>query len=126
MSFGFRNRRKRQRRLFSQRCVSRDLSGFLFPAFDHRGIADDLDLALILSKAHSPAETLLVQASQLRLVSMMIGRAQKRAAQSTSGNIREISFYRIAFCNINLVEVSLGEPKCVTIEKFPVHGNSAA
>ena len=60
MSFRFRSRRKRQRRLFAQGCVSRDLSGFLFPALDHRGIADDLDLPLIIGKAQSPAETLLV------------------------------------------------------------------
>src|SRR5512133_2838457 len=80
MAFGFRSRRKSQRRLFTQRRVSGDLSGFLFPALDHRGVTDDFDLALILSKVHSPAETLLIQASQLRLVSMMIGRAEKRAA----------------------------------------------
>src|SRR5678816_2973453 len=97
MSFRFRSRRKRQRRLFEQGCVSRDLSGFLFPALDHRGIADDLDLPLIIGEAQSPAETLLVQASQLRLVSMVVSRAQKRAAQPTPSDIREISFYWIGF-----------------------------
>src|SRR6266513_3166635 len=125
MSFRFRSRRKRQRRLFEQGCVSRDLSGSLFPALDHRGIADDLNLPLIIDKAQSPAETLLVQASQLRLVSMVISRAQKRAAQPTPGDIRETSLYRIAFHNIDLVKVAVREPERVSLEEFPVHGDSA-
>src|SRR5437763_4962744 len=125
MSFRFRSRRKRQRRLFEQGCVSRDLSGFLFPALDHRGIADDLNLPLIIDKAQSPAETLLVQASQLRLVRMVISRAQKRATQSTPGDIREISLYRVAFYNIDLEKVALREPECVSLEEFPVHGDHA-
>jgi acyl carrier protein len=124
MSFRFRSRRKRQRCLFAQGCISRDLSGFLFPALNHRGITDDLDLPLVIGKAQSPAETLLVQASQLRLVSMVIGRAKKRAAQPTPGDIRETSLYRIAFYNIDLVKVALGEPECVSLEEFPVHGDS--
>src|SRR6476659_8885787 len=111
MSFHFRSRRKRQRRLLAQGCVSGDLSGFLFPALDHRRIADDLDLPLIIGKAHSPAETLLVQAAQVRLISVVISGAQKRAAQPAPGDIREISFYRIAFNNIDLVKVALGEPE---------------
>src|SRR5215831_7043242 len=55
----------------------------------------------------------------------MIGRAQQRAAQSTPGDIRKISFYRIAFYNIDLVKVALGEPECVSLQEFPVHRNSA-
>ena len=106
-------------------CVSGHLSGFLFPALDHRRIADNLDLPLIIGKAHAPAETPLIQAAQLRLVSVVIGRAEKRAAQPTPGDIREISLYRIAFDNIDLVEVALREPECVSLEEFPVHGDSA-
>ncbi len=56
---------------------------------------------------------------------MVISRAQKRAAQPTPGDIREISFYRIAFYNIDLVKVALGEPERVSLEEFPVHGDSA-
>src|SRR5262249_33688848 len=81
---------------------------------------DDLDLPLIIGKTHSPAEALLVQTPQLWLVSVVIGRAQKRATQPTSGNIRETSFYRVAFYNIDLVTVALSEPECVTLEEFPV------
>src|SRR6516162_4659177 len=55
----------------------------------------------------------------------MIGRPQKHAAQSTPGDIREISLYRVTFHNIDLVKVALGEPECVSLEKFPVHRNSA-
>ena len=56
---------------------------------------------------------------------MVIRRAQKRAAQPTPGDIREISFYWVTFYNIDLVKVALGEPECVSLEKFPVHGDSA-
>src|SRR5262249_40440634 len=125
MSFRFRGRRKRQRRLFVQGCVSRDLSGFLFPALDYGGIADDLDLPLIIGKTHSPAEALLVQTPQLWLVSVVICRDQKRSTQPTSGNIRETSFYRVAFYNIDLVKVALSEPECVTLKEFPVDRDSA-
>ena len=56
---------------------------------------------------------------------MVIGRAQKRAAQPTSCHIRETSLYRVAFYNIDLVKVALREPECVSLEEFPVHGDSA-
>ena len=56
---------------------------------------------------------------------MVIGRAQKRSAQPTPGDIREISFYRIGFYNIDLIKVPLGEPECVSLEEFPVRGDSA-
>src|SRR5882757_10279244 len=56
---------------------------------------------------------------------MVIGRSQKRATQPTPGDIREISFYRIAFYNIDLVKVVLREPESVSLEEFPVHGDSA-
>src|SRR6476660_6224369 len=121
MSFHFRSRRKRQRRLLAHGCVSSDLSGFLFPALDHGWIADYLNLALIIGKAESPAETLLVQAAQLRLVRMVISRAQQCAAQPTPGDIREISFYWIGFYNIDLVKVALTESECVSLEEFSVH-----
>jgi hypothetical protein len=52
---------------------------------------------------------------------MVIGRAQKRAAQPAPGDIREISFDRIAFYNIDLVKVALGEPECISLEEFPVY-----
>src|SRR5512142_2167249 len=114
MSFRLGNRRKRQRRIFAQGCVSGDLSGFFFPTLDNRWIADDFDLSLIIGKTHSPAEPLLVQASKLRLIRVMIGRAQKRATQPTPGDIRETSFYRFVFHNIDLVKVMLREPECIS------------
>jgi hypothetical protein len=55
---------------------------------------------------------------------MVIGRAQERAAQPTPGDVREISFYRIAFDNVDLIKVALREPKRVSLEEFPVNGNS--
>ena len=55
----------------------------------------------------------------------MISRAQKCAAQPTPGDIRETSLYWIAYYNIDLVKVSLREPECVSLEEFPVHGDSA-
>ena len=120
MPFGFHNRRKRQRAFSAQRCVRRHLSGFVFPAFDQRGVAYDLDLSLVFGEAHLSAETLLVQAAQLRLVSVMIRRAQKRSAQPAPRHIGEISLYRIAFDNVNVVEVALSESERVLIEKLPV------
>src|SRR5882724_3630980 len=56
---------------------------------------------------------------------MVISRAQKRAAQPTPGDIRETSLYRIAFHNIDLVKVAVREPERVSLEEFPVHGDSA-
>ena len=56
---------------------------------------------------------------------MVIGRAQKRAAQPTPGDIREISFYWIAFHNVDLVKVALAESERVSLEEFPVHGDAA-
>src|SRR6266446_5681730 len=56
---------------------------------------------------------------------MVIGRAQKRAAQPTPGDIGETSLYRIAFYNIDLVKVALRESECVSPEEFPVHGDFA-
>jgi len=56
---------------------------------------------------------------------MVISRAQKRATQSTPGDIRETSLYRIAFYNIDLEKVALREPECVSLEEFLVHGDSA-
>ena len=56
---------------------------------------------------------------------MVIGRAQKRAAQPTPSDIGETSLYRIAFYNIDLEKVALREPECVSLEEFPVHGDSA-
>src|SRR5438067_4770483 len=56
---------------------------------------------------------------------MVISRAQKRATQSTPGDIREISLYRVAFYNIDLEKVALREPECVSLEEFPVHGDHA-
>src|SRR6266403_3773871 len=56
---------------------------------------------------------------------MVISRAQKRAAQPTSGDIREISLYRTAFHNIDLVKVAVREPERVSREEFPVEGDSA-
>src|SRR6476661_5658718 len=56
---------------------------------------------------------------------MVIGRAQKRAAQPTPGDIRETSLYRVAFYNIDLVKVALREPESVSLEEFRVHGDSA-
>jgi hypothetical protein len=56
---------------------------------------------------------------------VVISRAQQRAAQPTPGDIREISFYRIGFYNIDLVKVALGEPERVSLEEFPVHRDFA-
>src|SRR6266403_2999395 len=56
---------------------------------------------------------------------MVISRAQKRSAQPTPGDIRETSLYRIAFHNIDLVKVAVREPERVSLEEFPVHGDSA-
>jgi hypothetical protein len=81
-------------------------------------------LALIIDKAHTPTETLLIQASQLRLIRVVIGRAQKGATQATPGDIRKISLYWVAFYNIHLVKVALGEPERVSIKEFPVHRDS--
>src|SRR4029453_12704232 len=56
---------------------------------------------------------------------MVIGRAKKRAAQPTPGDIGETSLYRIAFYNVDLVKVALREPERVSLEELPVHGDSA-
>jgi hypothetical protein len=61
----------------------------------------------------------------LRLISVVIGRAQKCTAQPTPGDIRETSLYWIAFYNIDLVKIALGEPKRISLEEFPVHGDAA-
>src|SRR5262245_62752317 len=84
MAFRFRSRRKRQSAFLAQCCVGRHLASFIFPALDELRVAYDLDLPLIIRKAHAAAETLLVQAPQLRLISVVIGRAQKHSAQPRS------------------------------------------
>ena len=52
---------------------------------------------------------------------MVIGRTQKRATQPAPGHIRETSLYRIGFYYIDLIKITLREPKSVSFEEFPVH-----
>ena len=56
---------------------------------------------------------------------MVIRRAQKRSAQSTPGHIREISLYRIAFYNVDLVKIALSESECISLEEFPIYRDYA-
>src|SRR3954469_21508445 len=56
---------------------------------------------------------------------MVIGGTQERAAQPTSCNIREISFYGIGFYNIDLVKIALGKSECVSLQEFRVYGDFA-
>src|SRR5262245_16998790 len=126
MAFGFRSRRKRQSAILAQCCVGRHLASFIFLALDELGVVYDLDLPLIIRKAHAAAETLFVQAPQLRLISVVIGRAQKRSAQPAPRHIREISLYRIAFYDIDLVKIALSKSECVSLQKLPIYRDSAA
>src|SRR5262249_44733052 len=106
-------------------CVGRNLASFFLPALDQSSVAHDLDLPPIVRKAHAPAETLLIQASQLWLVRVVIRGPQKRSAQPTPRYIGEIPLYRIALYNVDLVKVALRKSKCISIQKFPIHGYSA-
>ena len=108
-----------------QRCVGRHLSGFIFTSLHQTGVAQDLDLSLVFRKTHSPAETLLVQAAQLRLVRVIVGWTQKRPAQSAPRHVGEISLYGFAFHYVDLVKVALGESKCILIQKFAINRDDA-
>src|SRR5439155_22704529 len=87
MPFRFHRRRKRRGIFFAWSCIGRHLSGFFFPAFDLRGVAYNLDLPLVIGKTHPAAETLLVKASQLRLITVMVGWPKKSPAQSAARHI---------------------------------------
>ncbi|PYJ13529.1 MAG: hypothetical protein DME94_10720 [Verrucomicrobia bacterium] len=70
MPFRFQCRRKFKRACFAQGCIGRDLSGFLFPALDQLRIAHNVD-----------------KSAELRLIIVIIRRAQKRSAQAAARHI---------------------------------------
>src|SRR5206468_825125 len=125
MPFRFRGRRKRHRAFFAQSCVSRHLPRFVFPALDQGGVAYDFDLPLVIGKTYATAETLLVKAAQLRLIIVMVSRAEERSAQSASRDIREISLNWIRLHNVDLVKVAISESECISLEEFSVGRHSA-
>ena len=55
----------------------------------------------------------------------MISRAEKDPAQSTTRNIREISFDRFGLGDVDLVKIALGESKRVSLEKLSIDRDSA-
>src|SRR4030095_320116 len=120
MPFCFGSGRKHRRIFFADGCVCRHGPRFVFPALDQRWIIHDLDLPLIIGKAHSAAKTLLVKAAELRLIMVVVRWSKKRSAQSTSRYIREISLDGIRLRDVDLVEIFVGKSKTVPLEQFSI------
>ena len=85
--------------------IRRDIARLLFPFFHHRRVADDIDLLLIIEEAHPPAEAGLVKGAQLRLIIVMIGRAEQRAAEPAARHVGEIALERFALDDLDRVKV---------------------
>src|SRR5205823_5722418 len=84
-----------------------------------------LDCAVEYRMRQTAAQTLLVKAAQLRLITVMVSRAKKRPTQSASRHIREVSLDRIGLRNVHLVEIRMGESECVSLEEFPIRRHHA-
>src|SRR5438067_2913882 len=121
----FRHRRKRLGRFVAQRRERGHFARVFFPFLDLRRISHDLDLALVIGKAHATAETLLVQISETTLIIVMIGRAEKRSAQSAARDVGEISLDRLGLGDLDFVKIVLSKTKCVALEKLSIDRDSA-
>src|ERR1043166_10306399 len=95
MPFSVRGTRERLRRLGVLNVIGRDVARLFFPLLDDGRIAHDLDLALVIGETHAPTETRFVKITQLRLVSVVIRRAEQSPAQPAPGDIREVALHRL-------------------------------
>ena len=80
---------------------------------------------MVIAKAHSAAEALLIQISQSTLVVVMIGRSQQCAAESIARDVREISLERLRLGYVDPVEIRLGKTKRAALEKMAIGRNGA-
>src|SRR6476620_7422214 len=117
MPFGVSRARKRNRRLRILHMISRYAPRLLFPLLDHGRIADDVDLALVIGEAHPPAEARLVKITKLRLIGVMVRRAEQRAAQPAARDIRKIAFQRLRLRDFDCVEIVAQTGECRVLEK---------
>src|SRR2546423_11251120 len=85
MPFGVGRVRKGNRRLRILHVVGGDTARLFFPLLDDGGIADDVDLALVIGETHPPAETRFVEIAKLRLVSVVGRRARRSAPLPAAG-----------------------------------------
>src|SRR5438067_4711621 len=105
MAFGVRGVRERNRRLRILDVVCRDVSRLFLPLLDHRRVANDIDLALVIWKAHPPAETALIEIAQLWLVGVVIRRAKQRPAEATPRDVRKITFEWFGLRDLDRVKI---------------------
>ena len=111
MSFRVRVAVESRRRLLVFRRESRDAARLFLPLLNYRGITHDFDLPLKILEAHPPAVTLFVKRAQLRLIGVMIRRAEQRAAHAIARDVREVSFDRLGLCYFDVVEILLRRGK---------------
>ena len=109
-----------ERRLFLQRHVGGYAARLFLPALDRLGVGHDLDLPLVIGKAHPPAETLLIETAQLRLISVMIGRAEQDPAQPVSAPRGEIAFDRFGLSDLGAIKIVLFAQESAVLENAPV------
>ena len=125
MLLGFHGRIESRSSFFANGRIRDDPARLFLPLFNQSGIGHDFDLSLIIGKTHPPAEALFVKAAKLRLIVVMIGRTKKRSAQTTTGDIREISFDRLRQRGLDFVKIVVRELKCPSLEKFSIKRNCA-
>src|SRR5207244_13656406 len=85
----------------------------------------DLNLALVIGEAHSPAEALLVQIPQPSLIIVVISRAEQCAAQSAARDVGKISFERLGLSDVDLVKIFLGKTDGVPFQKLSIDRDGA-
>src|SRR5437868_7268378 len=91
LSFGF--SAKCTHRFLPQRREGGDFTSIFLPFFYQERIIHNFDLSLKFGEIHPAAEALLVKPAKLRLITVMISRAEKGTAGSLAGNTGKISLH---------------------------------
>src|SRR5947208_15463373 len=89
LSFGF--SAKCTHRFLPQGREGGDFTSSFFPFFYQERIIHNFDFSLKFGEIHPAAEALVVKAAKLRLITVMISRAEKGTAGSLAGNAGKMS-----------------------------------
>src|SRR5262249_17299249 len=71
-------------------------------------------------ETHTTAETLFVKIAQLRLIAVIVGRAEQRPAQTATGNGSEVALDRFRLRHLGAIETTFLAEKCAVLEQAPI------
>src|SRR5688572_28307630 len=122
MLLGFLNRFENDRFLplghFS--LIESDAACLLLPLLDRGWIADHVDLALELRKAHAPAVPLLVEFSQRHLISVVVRWAEQSATVPVACDRVVVAFRGFALSRLDNVVAIHVRAECATLHRCEV------